>query len=260
MEIRVSKFHSAGNDFLIIEENDYSNQLTSSVISKLCDRHKGVGADGLIIIGSAEKYDFKMQYFNADGFPSEMCGNGARCAVAWFDNEKKNINKTVFLASDGEHKGVILRNKENIWQIKISLKISTQLKKLKDGSYFVNTGVPHNIRVVDKLLEKDVFNEGKKYRNHEMFGTEGANINFISFENNKNNIRTYERGVENETLACGTGVAAAALLLNKFYDKPWPISFSAKGGELLLDMENNNLYLSGPAQRVFECIININEL
>lgn len=260
MEIRISKFHGAGNDFLIIEENDYPTLLTSSVISKLCNRYKGVGADGLIIIRSAEKYDFEMQYFNADGLPSEMCGNGARCAVAYFAVKKKNQNKIVFLASDGEHKGEILKSKGNTWQIKISLNISVQTKKLKDASYFVNTGVPHNVRIVDELSEKDVFNEGREYRNHEMFGAEGANINFVSIEQNQNNIRTYERGVENETLACGTGVAAAALVLHEYYDKPWPISFSAIGGKLLLDMKNEILFLTGPAQKVFETIININEI
>lgn len=249
---RYYKFHGAGNDFIVVDTFAGSKMPDNKTIESLCNRHTGIGADGLIAIAPSNKAAFEMRYFNADGFEAEMCGNGARCAVAFAFSMHYCQKLTNFEASDGIHYGEIISGSNNdSWQVKISLNLASEPKKLSDGSFFVNTGVPHNVRPLASISELDVKTEGSILRNNKAMFPQGANINFVVFENNRISIRTYERGVEDETLACGTGITASALVAQQYFGFNWPVEVQAIGGNLIVDMNNDTLWLEGPAVRVF---------
>jgi len=255
MNIRISKYHGAGNDFLIIDQAAAGSYLNRETIEKLCHRRFGIGADGFIALTRKGGTDFTMEYYNSDGNLAEMCGNGARCAVAWAVNEGWVDEKSRFLAGDGLHVGELLDKEGLSMLVRVSLTIAVKPEELADGSYFANTGVPHNIRLLDDVDNINVDEQGRILRNSEMFAPDGANINFISQVADGYKIRTYERGVEGETLACGTGVAASALVLHQFYDAAYPIVLHARGGTLIVDEQQGVLMLTGPAQKVFDCEI-----
>ncbi|PKP05164.1 MAG: diaminopimelate epimerase [Bacteroidetes bacterium HGW-Bacteroidetes-6] len=246
------KFHGAGNDFILIDAIAGNTTPDAKKIEALCNRHTGIGADGLIVIALSEVADFRMHYFNSDGYEAEMCGNGARCSVAFAFSMNYCKAKTNFEASDGIHFGEILAdNSHGKWQVKISLNIASEPQKMPDNTFFVNTGVPHNVRPLNSIENIDVKTEGAILRyNSDMF-PQGANINFVVFNNNSITIRTYERGVENETLACGTGITASALVAHNFFGFSWPIQIEARGGSLVVDIQNDVLWLEGPATKVF---------
>jgi diaminopimelate epimerase len=249
---RYYKFHGAGNDFIIVDAIAGSKTPSNSSIEVLCNRHTGIGADGLIVVAPSSNADFEMRYFNSDGYEAEMCGNGARCSVAFAFSMKYCQQKTTFEASDGIHFGEIISdNNHGGWQVKISLKVASEPQKLSDNSFFVNTGVPHNVRPLESISELDVKTEGAILRNNKTMFPQGANINFVVFENNRISIRTFERGVEDETLACGTGITASALVAHEYFGFNWPVNVVAKGGNLTVDILNNTLWLEGPAERVF---------
>jgi diaminopimelate epimerase len=245
------KFHGAGNDFIMIDDFENKLQIPASQIVQLCNRHTGIGADGLIVIKQSSEADFRMLYYNADGSEADMCGNGARCSMAFAFMKKYCRAEATFEASDGLHNGKILQEKNNEWQVKITLRISGQPQKLDDGSYFANTGVPHNIRIVDNLQQINVRTEGALHRNNLQQFPEGANINFVSLSKDSISIRTYERGVEDETLACGTGITAAALVAHTFIGYAYPVTIHAAGGTLNVDEQNGVLWLEGPARHAF---------
>lgn len=250
------KFHGAGNDFILLDIRDLNYELfDSDLVKKICDRHLGIGADGLILLANPTSNSsiFSMIYYNYDGSRATMCGNGARCICAFANMLNlvqigKNFN---FDADDGIHNAVNFNRLDNNWDVEISINVLSQISKIDEYSFFVNTGVPHLIKFVESVDNIDVYNEGKKIRFFPELGDEGVNVNFVEF-GEKIKIRTYERGVEDETLACGTGICAAALVINNFFSKDFPINISALGGDLQVNkLDDNILLLRGLATFVF---------
>ena len=216
------KFDGAGNDFVIIDIRQRDPGLSAETIARICHRRRGVGADGLMTLGTApEGYDFVMRYYNADGLPADMCGNGGRC-IALFAHllgMGRRVGETVclrFLADDGAHEAAILHWDDNSRQGTVRLGMrDVQLSGLRQvlQGQLLNTGVPHYVQQVKDLEQFDVVGEGRRLRHHPDMGTEGANIDFVELmPDGMLRVRTYERGVEDETWACGTGVTACALV------------------------------------------------
>ncbi len=276
-KISFFKMSGAGNDFILVDKDkNPAFTLDQSAIKKLCDRHNGIGADGIISIENSADKDFKMNYYNADGSTGSLCGNGARCAIyfAGMSNRLKN-GKASFLSNDESYSGEMLAN----GNIKFNLNAPKKLKfnfKIKAGeqlinSSFANTGSPHVVININEILKNPsdpnsfhtdmdqipVIELGREIRNLQDFAPSGTNVNFIDIKDERVHIRTYERGVETETLACGTGSVAAALIVfvnNKM--KP-PVTIVTRGKEeLVVDFRVENkrvtdLSLSGPAKIVY---------
>ncbi len=206
-KIEFHKYHGNGNDFIIIDNRQ--NQIPSlsvSTIKNLCHRRFGIGADGLILMNQKKDYDFEMKYYNSDGNESTMCGNGGRCIIKFAQDLGIIKERAKFLAIDGPHEGVIGKN----GVIMLKMKDVPSFRK-KDDDFVIDTGSPHYIKFALNVGELNVLSEGKKIRYQSEFIKEGINVNFVEEKNGKLNVRTYERGVEDETLSCGTGVVASAL-------------------------------------------------
>lgn len=257
MKISFYKYQGAGNDFVMIDDRDHSFPAENEIIRKLCDRHFGIGADGLILLQNDAEKDFKMVYFNSDGNIGSMCGNGGRCIVRFAKDLGLIENKAEFSASDGIHRAII---EDEIVRLEMR---EVKLVEKHPNYYFVNTGSPHHIEFVEDVDTIDVRQEGKKIRYGAPYFEVGSNVNFVQFENeNTIRIRTYERGVEDETLSCGTGVTAAAIagyesgkiIVNEV--NVWTL-----GGKLKVSFTKNdkyeNIVLSGPAEFEFKGEINI---
>ena len=248
------KYQGTGNDFIILDNREGNIHLSEQQISKLCDRKFGIGADGLMLLNTKAGYDFEMFYTNADGKPSSMCGNGGRCLTQFaFDCGIKKTSYT-FLAVDGEHESVFA---ENGW-IHLKMKDVNSIEN-NHGDFVLNTGSPHFIKSVGHVMKMDVVKEGREIRYSKEFEAEGINVNFVeATDEDKIIVRTYERGVENETLSCGTGVTASALV---FYHNEFGfnrIEVTTPGGHLAVefdkkgDNEFENIWLCGPATFVFK--------
>ena len=261
MELIFDKYHGLGNDFVIIDGRSLNfQQLNQNQIKKICNRNFGVGADGLILIKDHLKLDFEMIYYNSDGLLSSMCGNGARCSVAFAYEKNICSEKMVFMAYDGPHKGFILADSN----IKLSFNDISNIKENEYGIY-IDSGSPH-LLIFDKNIEELNFKElGSSIRHSKKFLKEGVNVNFIEHINkNRFKLRTYERGVEDETLSCGSGAVAAAISahykgLAKNYSE---ILIQTLGGALKVDFKCEKekyfkTYLSGKTQKVFSGIISI---
>ena len=257
MEIAFWKYQGNGNDFIILDERDSARQLTSVQVRKLCDRHFGIGADGLMTLKEAEHADFKMSYYNADGELASMCGNGGRC-IAMFAN-LMNIApaEMSFEAYDGLHKAIIEEELLEGRKYAVSLQMADVAGVEQSGNfYFLDTGSPHYVEFVENLAEMDVFKEGSIIRFSERFSPGGTNVNFVELKDKRLFVRTYERGVEDETLPCGTGVTASAIAaFLKTGDKDFQIQTS--GGEFRLSFEEDKgvfvkVCLHGPAEFVFK--------
>ena len=202
------KYHGAGNDFLIGDNRDGAIVLDTAKIQLLCDRHLGFGSDGLMLLENSDTYDFAMKFYNPDGSSGMMCGNGGRCIVAFAaDKGYKSFN---FDAPDGPHQAQIIQ-KGNPKIVRLRLKDVKQFEKISKQEYFIDTGTRHFIRLVDNIENYDVSVEGRKIRFDKRFAPIGTNANFMCVEDNKLKVRTYEKGVEDETLACGTGIVASAI-------------------------------------------------
>jgi len=258
MKIVFYKYHGAGNDFVIIDNREKTYELTKKQIAKICKRRFGIGADGLMILENDNKYDFRMKYYNSDGAEGSMCGNGGRCIVAIAYKFGIIEYKTEFIAIDGTHKAVINSIDKDILNISLEMNDVKSISTI-DTSYFLDTGSPHHISFVDDINNVNIFEEGRKIRYSDYYkDIKGTNVNFIEVKEEYLMIRTYERGVEDETFACGTGATAAAIAYahkTKKYDKE--IKLKALGGELSLkfDYKDNifqNVILKGPAQFVFK--------
>jgi diaminopimelate epimerase len=258
MIITFNKYQGAGNDFIIIDNrNGLVNPDDSKLINRLCDRRFGIGADGLILISEHKVGEYEMKYFNSDGKLGSMCGNGGRCAAhfAW----KSGIAgiKQRFQAYDGIHEATVNDDHVNLQMSNVSG------YKIIGGNYFINTGSPHYI-VFSKDIDKiDVATEGKKLRWSDKFAPGGTNVNFVQVTDNGLYVRTFERGVEEETFACGTGVTASAIasVLKGHFDTN-SVNVKAKGGDLKVEFkianeQITNIWLYGPATFVFEGIISI---
>lgn len=258
MNSTFSKYQGTGNDFIMIDNRDqHFPKQNNSLVAELCDRHFGVGADGLILLENDTDADFRMVYYNADGNESTMCGNGGRCIVAFAKRLGLIDGKTTFNAIDGLHHATINNNIVSLQMIDVNE------VKLLEGAIFTDTGSPHHIEQVDSLAGFPVVERGRKIRN-EVYGKEGSNVNFVEqINNNTFQIRTYERGVEDETLACGTGVTAAAIAMHKTKKtNSNHITLHVEGGELQVRFDYKegvytNVILSGPAEFVFQGTINI---
>ena len=257
MKIVFYKYHGAGNDFVIIDNRNNNYELSKELIAKICERRFGIGADGLMSLENDNQYDFRMKYYNSDGAEGSMCGNGGRCIVAFAHKLGIIKSKTEFIATDGTHKAVINSIDNNTLNISLEMNDVSNINE-NENSYFLDTGSPHHISFVDDIRKVNIFDEGRKIRYSDDYKkTQGTNVNFIEVKEEYLIIRTYERGVENETFACGTGATAAAIAYahkTKKYNKE--IKLKALGGELSLkfDYKDNifkNVILRGPAQFVF---------
>jgi diaminopimelate epimerase len=253
MTIPFNKYHGTGNDFIIIDNrNSIFNPVDSKLINRLCDRRFGIGADGLILISTHRDYDFEMKYFNSDGNESSMCGNGGRCAVLFASSSGIAGHKQSFLTSDGKHEALILNDL-------IYLQMNDVPGfSVKNGEYFLNTGSPHYVKFIKHLKDFDVFTEGKKIRFSDEFSPGGTNVNFVEVFKNCIFVRTYERGVENETLSCGTGVTASAIasVLDGHFDIN-SVNVRTPGGNLsvefkILKDKITDIWLCGPATFVYD--------
>ncbi|MFC3199192.1 diaminopimelate epimerase [Parapedobacter deserti] len=257
METRVFyKYQGAGNDFIIIDNRkklfDRDNE---SLIRRLCHRRFGIGADGLMLLQHAEGYDFEMIYFNADGREGSMCGNGGRCIVAFAQDIGIIATKTDFLAADGVHHA---RMHDNVdW---ISLQMIDVQQIAQDGdAYLLDTGSPHYVRLVANLENFPVVEEGRSVRYSDTYRSNGVNVNFVEADGDGYRVRTYERGVEDETLACGTGATAVALAMawRNGTDGAFETPIRVEGGNLMIRFEKQgrrftNVFLEGPAEFVFK--------
>ena len=260
--------NGAGNDFVMIDNRAGNVQLSAEQIVKICDRHRGVGADGILLIEPAtNSADFRMRYYNSDGGEAEMCGNGARCFARFARKIANAPDKISFETPAGiigaQMHGELVTlemSKPTDLRLNVTLGIGYENKTI----HFINTGVPHVVVPVVNVEAVDVVEEGAPIRRHEMFSPKGTNVNFLEARGgNKIEIRTYERGVENETLACGTGVVASALIFAATEKSNGPIDVLVRGGsELRVDFRREGerftkVTLTGPAEFVFEGTIEI---
>lgn len=256
MLVRFSKFQGTGNDFIIIDNRKGNIRLSDDEIMMLCNRRFGVGADGLIMMELSGTGSFKMRYHNSDGREATMCGNGGRCLAAWAVMKGIVENEITFQAADGSHHAIIENITSGLYHVVLTLSDVTEFQKFDDG-YFVNTGSPHFVRFVENTYF-DVVKIGRQIRNSMRFQPAGVNVNFVTLKEELTRVRTYERGVEAETLSCGTGVTASAIasMLELGSQKnKWNIH--TLGGQLTVEAEYNgrffeNVILNGPAQFVFE--------
>ncbi|HAW21202.1 diaminopimelate epimerase [Salibacteraceae bacterium] len=252
--MKFSKYHGAGNDFVIIDDRDESiGHLDATVIKAICDRHFGVGADGLMLLRNDSEVDFKMVYFNSDGNQSSMCGNGGRCLVAFAKRLGVIDTDTEFSAIDGRHHATLLSEDS----VSLQMNDVASLEVLDKSSVFLDTGSPHVVVTRKNIKEMDLVAEAQVIRNSERFVTDGVNVNFVELIDEAIHIRTYERGVENETLACGTGVTAAAIALHYLGLSGESVNVKAIGGSLSVRFKfSDNMYQdvwkTGPIKHVFE--------
>lgn len=254
MDFQFEKYQGAGNDFIIIDDRkeNFPDQ-DHSLIQKHCDRHFGIGADGLILVRDSDRSDFKMLYFNADGHPSSLCGNGSRCVFAFANKHQMIGNEGTFETSDGIHRGSLTPDDL------ICIEMGDVLTIEKRGSaIFMDTGSPHHIEFVDQVSAIDVKTQGAAIGYGAPYFETGSNANFVEKVNEKEfNIRTYERGVEDETLACGTGAVAAAIGAHFSGQTPLDmVNINALGGCLQVSFtpdsgQYKNILLIGPATYVF---------
>lgn len=263
MQFDFFKYHGTGNDFIIADNRDksfpYGNNL---LVKKLCDRNFGVGADGLMLLENNPGFDFHMRYFNSNGLEGSMCGNGGRCIVH-FAKEAGIIEKTaIFSGSDGSHEAVIENEKT------VSIRLQDVNGVERDGkAYIVDTGSPHYVLFAGNIDQIDVVDAGRKIRYANKYGEKGINVNFAETAGDTVRIRTYERGVENETLACGTGSVAAALCaLVEMGNGKNPVKIETRGGQLEVRFKQTgtttftDIWLTGPAIKVFRGITDIDEI
>jgi diaminopimelate epimerase len=254
MEIHFHKYQGTGNDFIIVDNRSQVFPKNNvSLIHKLCDRRFGIGADGLILLEPSEKHDFTMVYFNADGKQGSMCGNGGRCIVAFAKKLNMIKNKTTFDAADGVHFAEIENELVNLQMADV------ENIEIYDTHAFLNTGSPHHVNFCNVVDNLNVREMGSKIRYGAPYFEEGTNVNFVEqISGNSFKVRTYERGVEDETLACGTGVTAVAIAANKSNKTAEEkIYIEVLGGKLEVSFKKEgnsykNVFLKGPAQFVFE--------
>jgi diaminopimelate epimerase len=269
-KVKFIKMVASGNDFVVTEPRTKSQELKNLAIN-ICARKFGVGADGLLILEKSKVADVRMRIFNPDGSEAQMCGNGARCVALWLSakrqsrqSAKQNIETKAGIIEtelNGENVKIKFTDPKDI-KLDICLKINNRSLKVN----FINTGVPHTVIFVEGLDEIDVFNIGREIRNHKKFRPAGTNVDFVEVLNNHAiKIRTYERGVEDETLACGTGAVGSALITNyelRFtsYEK---INVHTKSGEILkvyfqkIKNKFTDVWLEGKARAVYSGVYNV---
>lgn len=261
MKLNFYKYQGTGNDFILADNRKNEYSLTTKQIHKLCDRRFGIGADGLMLLNEKPGFDFEMKYYNADGKEGSMCGNGGRCITKFAGHLGIHRELYRFLASDGVHEAET--DTEGI----VSLKMK-DVKKIEKfhNDFILDTGSPHYVKMVTNVMDLDVFKKGYEIRHSKDFEEEGINVNFTEqlSEADKIIVRTFERGVEDETFSCGTGVTAAALVCyhneNGFND----VEVKTLGGILTVEFDRvdenrcENIWLCGPAEKVYEGTVELN--
>jgi diaminopimelate epimerase len=255
MKLVFYKYHGTGNDFIIIDNRNKTIQLTKEQVEKLCHRRFGIGADGLMLMNNAAGYDFGMTYYNADGNPGSMCGNGGRCMVQFAYDTGLHKSEYLFKAVDGDHKATI---ENNSW-IDLKMKDVGDVETFLYSDFILNTGSPHYVKPAADVKNIDVFKEGREIRYSKRFAQEGINVNFVELKQDEEIfVRTYERGVEDETLSCGTGVTASALVFAHNANGFNRVNVQTPGGELAVEFDKTgetsfkNIWLCGPAAFVFK--------
>ncbi len=256
MELNFFKYQGTGNDFIILDnrKGDFS-ELKRHEVMNVCDRRFGIGADGLMMLNEKPGYDFEMRYYNADGRESSMCGNGGRCMVKFAYSLGIHKNMYKFLAADGEHEAEI----DTDGTISLKMQDVTEIRNYH-GDFILDTGSPHYVKFVSDIMAYDVLKKGQDIRYSKEFADKGINVNFVERQEDDHHIlvRTYERGVENETFSCGTGVTAAALVSYHNENGFNQIDIKTLGGNLSVEFDRinenryENIWLCGPAEFVFE--------
>jgi diaminopimelate epimerase len=260
MQIEFYKYQGTGNDFVMIDNrSNFFPKDNIQLIARLCDRRFGIGGDGLILLENDTETDFKMVYYNSDGNQSSMCGNGGRCLVAFAKKLNVIQDNTTFIATDGVHHASVAEN--GIVSLQM---IDVPEVKITPDYVFMNTGSPHHIQLVEDLEHYNVKENGASIRYGELYGKQGSNINFVKkIDETTFSLRTYERGVEDETLACGTGATAVAIAMNVLGEtKANSIDLNVEGGKLVVSFDEKdgkftNVFLKGPAEFVFKGTIKI---
>ncbi|MBS1530677.1 MAG: diaminopimelate epimerase [Bacteroidetes bacterium] len=257
MNIKFYKYQGAGNDFIMVDNRKNAvNHHDPKLIARLCDRRFGIGGDGIMFLQDKPGYDFEMVYYNSDGQPSSMCGNGGRCIVAFAKYLEIIDSEANFLAVDGPHYAKI--SEKGDW---VSLQMIDVNEINRDGeAYVLDTGSPHYVQLVSGLKDKDVYHDGYAIRNNDTYKAKGINVNFVEPMENGYFVRTFERGVEAETYACGTGVTAVALAMAKHNHQTGMLNTPIKvlGGDLNIRFETEDgthfrkIFLEGPAVQVFD--------
>jgi diaminopimelate epimerase len=256
MKLHFYKFQGTGNDFIVADNRKHEyNGLSTEQIKRICDRRFGIGADGLMLLQEKKSYDFEMKYYNADGKEGSMCGNGGRCILKFAYQLGIHRDVYKFLAVDGVHEGEI----DTDGTVSLKMKDVKAIHKFHND-LILDTGSPHYIKIVTDVMNMDVFKKGYEIRHSKEFEEEGINVNFVEQTEDVDKIivRTYERGVEDETFSCGTGVTAAALVCyhndNGFND----VEVRTLGGQLTVEFDRidenhyENIWLCGPAEKVYE--------
>lgn len=260
MQIEFYKYQGTGNDFVMIDNrSNFFPKDNIQLIARLCDRRFGIGGDGLILLENDTETDFKMVYYNSDGNQSSMCGNGGRCLVAFAKKLNVIQDNTTFIATDGLHHASVAEN--GIVSLQM---IDVPEVKITPDYVFMNTGSPHHIKLVEDLEHYNVKENGASIRYGELYGKQGSNINFVKkIDETTFSLRTYERGVEDETLSCGTGATAVAIAMNVLGEtKANSIDLNVEGGKLVVSFDEKdgkftNVFLKGPAEFVFKGTIEI---
>lgn len=260
MKIHFTKYQGTGNDFIVVDNREMKYRLQTSQIVALCDRHFGIGSDGLILIEPAQNdgEDFYMNFYNPDG-SSSFCGNGSRCAVHFAASLGMIKDNCRFFAIDGPHEAYLTQN-----TIGVKMKNIHEIIQKAEHAFYLNTGSPHYVALVSDVEKLDLVKAALPLRHHEDFAPCGTNVNFIEQLSSQSiRMRTFERGVEAETLSCGTGVTAAALVFAKINNLHNEVKVDTRGGELSVSFEVNNnneffnIFLKGPAMSVFSGTIDI---
>jgi diaminopimelate epimerase len=255
MKIPFSKYHGTGNDFIIIDNREIKWEPTAQQVSAFCNRHFGIGADGLMLLSEKSGYMFAMTYYNSDGNESTMCGNGGRCMVAFAKSLGLAGCMARFWAVDGAHEAEIFDNQpETIYRLQMK---DTQPGQVYHDGIFIDTGSPHFVQYVEDVENTDVFRLGRALRHDPRFAPGGTNVDFVQVLGNELFVRSYERGVENETLSCGTGVTASAIVTaSANHGNSGFYHIKTLGGRLKVSFvqtgnEFSEVWLEGPAKFVF---------
>ncbi len=252
MQFKFYKYQGTGNDFVILDNRtEIYSGITPQQVKQLCDRRFGIGGDGLMLLNLADGHDFEMTYYNADGNESSMCGNGGRCLVQFAFDRGMKKKQYSFIAIDGPHEASF---QENGW-VRLKMKDVDVINNEGNVS-ILDTGSPHYVKIVEDVKLLDVFSEGKKIRYNDVYKEKGINVNFVEKQKDKLAVRTYERGVEEETFSCGTGVTACAIAVSPAINGHHRIDISTPGGDLAVEFKKQdhlftNIWLCGPATFVF---------
>lgn len=251
------KYHGTGNDFILVDARSDWDTPDAGEIASWCHRRFGIGADGMMLLLPSEEVDFEMKYFNSDGNEGSMCGNGGRCIAAFAFRLGIAKESMTFRAIDGLHRARIKSVEGNISLVEISMNDVLKLESLAGGAYVLDTGSPHYVEFVDELEKIDAFDQGKKIRWDDQFKPGGINANFVEKEDDALKVVTFERGVEDITLSCGTGVTASAIAASaQLKDGSYYWKVTTQGGKLSVSFEKRqqkytNICLYGPAEMVF---------